>query len=159
MISPQAQALLRWKWPRLMAAAALLLALCSAAGAAPIEIIGTSDTGNTTEFTVKTQVLIIMTLLGLLPILALMMTCFTRFVIILALLRQADGVVPQVAARLGDTNALINQVETALANRPKVYGGNGQVGLSRAAAEALSGPGEDPSASRALRSWPPMWPR
>ncbi|MCC6189172.1 MAG: ATP-dependent chaperone ClpB [Anaerolineales bacterium] len=58
--------------------------------------------------------------------------------LLLALLRQSDGVVPQVVARLGDTNALIGQVEAALASRPKVYGGNGQVSLSRAAAEALN---------------------
>jgi len=44
-----------------------------------------------TEFTVKTQVLVIMTLLGLLPVLAMMTTSFTRFVIVLSLLRQALG--------------------------------------------------------------------
>lgn len=56
-----------------------------------LSIIGATSNGGTTEFTVKMQVLIIMTLLGLLPVLVLMMTSFTRFVIILALLRQALG--------------------------------------------------------------------
>jgi flagellar biosynthetic protein FliP len=107
MIFTQAQAPLRWKWSRAIAAAALLLGLCSVAGAAPIEIIGTSADGNTTEFTVKTQVLIIMTLLGLLPILALMMTCFTRFVIILALLRQALGLQQGLPNRIVTGVALI----------------------------------------------------
>jgi len=107
MTFPQAQALLRWNWPRLIAAAVLLLGLCSAAGAAPIEIIGTSDDGSSTEFTVKTQVLIIMTLLGLLPVLALMMTSFTRFVIILALLRQALGLQQGLPNRIVTGVALI----------------------------------------------------
>ena len=58
--------------------------------------------------------------------------------LLLALLRQADGVAPQVVARLGDPNALAAQVEQALAARPKVYGGNTQVSLSRAANDALA---------------------
>ncbi len=58
--------------------------------------------------------------------------------LLLALLRQADGVAPQVAARLGEVNALIGQVEAGLAGRPKVYGGNAQVALSRAAADVLN---------------------
>jgi ATP-dependent Clp protease ATP-binding subunit ClpB len=58
--------------------------------------------------------------------------------LLLALLRQADGVVPQVVARLGDANALTGQVEAALAGKPKVYGGNTQVALSRAAADVLN---------------------
>src|SRR5262249_26392676 len=41
------------------------------------------------DFTLKTQVLVVMTLLGLLPVLVLIMTSFTRFVIVLSLLRQA----------------------------------------------------------------------
>jgi flagellar biosynthetic protein FliP len=59
--------------------------------AAAVDIIATAAQGAKTEFTVKTEVLIIMTLLGLLPVLVLMMTSFTRFVIVLSLLRQALG--------------------------------------------------------------------
>jgi len=55
-----------------------------------------------------------------------------------ALLRQADGVVPQAIARLGDAHALLAEVESALASRPKVYGANAQPGLSHAAADALT---------------------
>ncbi len=56
-----------------------------------------------------------------------------------ALLRQADGVVPQVVQRLGaDPAALLAEVEQKLAARPKVYGADGQVSLARSAAEALS---------------------
>lgn len=43
------------------------------------------------DYSVKVEILILMTLLGLLPISLLMMTCFTRFIIVLALLRQAIG--------------------------------------------------------------------
>src|SRR4051794_25794492 len=59
--------------------------------------------------------------------------------ILLALLRQTDGVAPQVVARLGDPNALIGQVEAALAARPKVHGSNSQISLSRAGNDALNG--------------------
>ena len=58
--------------------------------------------------------------------------------LLLALLRQPEGVAPQVIARLGDVNALAGQVEAALAARPKVHGSNSQVTLSRAASEALT---------------------
>jgi len=40
---------------------------------------------------VKSQILVLMTLLGLLPVMVMMMTSFTRFVIVLSLLRQALG--------------------------------------------------------------------
>ncbi|MGO8856104.1 MAG: flagellar type III secretion system pore protein FliP [Steroidobacteraceae bacterium] len=59
--------------------------------AAALDIINTVSQGAKTEYSVKTEVLIIMTLLGLLPVLVLMTTSFTRFVIVLSLLRQALG--------------------------------------------------------------------
>lgn len=59
------------------------------------------------ELTVKSQILIIMTLLGLLPVLALMMTSFTRFVIVLSLLRQALGLQQGLPNRLVTGVALI----------------------------------------------------
>jgi len=77
------------------------------AGAQAIEIIGATSSGATTEFTVKTQVLIIMTLLGLLPMLMLMMTSFTRFVIVLSLLRQALGLQQGLPNRIVTGVALI----------------------------------------------------
>jgi ATP-dependent Clp protease ATP-binding subunit ClpB len=58
--------------------------------------------------------------------------------LLLALLRQPDGVAPQVVARVGDPNALASQVEAALAGKPKVHGSNSQVSLSRAANDALT---------------------
>jgi flagellar biosynthetic protein FliP len=71
-----------------------------------LKITGT-EPGAAGEFTVKTQVLIIMTLLGLLPSLVLMMTSFTRFVIVLALLRQALGLQQGLPNRLITGVALI----------------------------------------------------
>jgi ATP-dependent Clp protease ATP-binding subunit ClpB len=55
-----------------------------------------------------------------------------------ALVRQPDGVVPQVLSRLIDVRAMAEQVEAALASRPKVYGANTQVTLSRPAADVLN---------------------
>ena len=56
----------------------------------------------------------------------------------LALLRQPEGVAPQVVARMGDVNALAGQVEAALAARPRVHGSNSQVSLSRAGSDVLA---------------------
>ena len=47
--------------------------------------------GGGQDYSVKVEILILMTLLGLLPVMMLMMTCFTRFIIVLSLLRQAIG--------------------------------------------------------------------
>jgi flagellar biosynthetic protein FliP len=91
--------------------AALLVFVCAfwadTASAAGVSIIGTSTNGATTEFTVKMQVLIIMTVLGLLPVMVLMMTSFTRFVIILSLLRQALGLQQGLPNRIITGVALI----------------------------------------------------
>lgn len=70
---------------------AALFMMLSPHTASALDIIATAAHGAKTEFTIKTEVLIIMTLLGLLPVLVLMMTSFTRFVIVLSLLRQALG--------------------------------------------------------------------
>jgi len=58
--------------------------------------------------------------------------------LLLALLRQEDGVVPQVIARIGDPITLGREVEASLSARPKAYGSNVQPGLSRAASDALN---------------------
>nr|WP_231492918.1 flagellar type III secretion system pore protein FliP [Pseudomonas thermotolerans] len=56
-----------------------------------ISLFSLNDTGNGQELSVKLQILLVMTLLGFLPAMLLMMTCFTRFIIVLAILRQALG--------------------------------------------------------------------
>lgn len=58
--------------------------------------------------------------------------------LLLALLQQADGVAPQVIARVGDSHALLAEVESSLSARPKQYGSNTQLGLSRAASDILA---------------------
>ncbi|MGY4534353.1 flagellar biosynthetic protein FliP [Pseudomonas sp. TE3786] len=72
----------------------LLTGLCPLAAQAAggeISLLSLNDTANGQEVSVKLQILIVMTLLGFLPAMLMMMTCFTRFIIVLALLRQAIG--------------------------------------------------------------------
>ncbi len=58
--------------------------------------------------------------------------------LLLALLQQPDGVVPQIVAKLGvDGMGLRGEVERALQRKPKVYGAAAQIGLSRDLARAL----------------------
>lgn len=90
-----------------LSACALLLLATGAAQAASIPLLETTTQGGTTDFTVKTQVLVIMTLLGLLPAMVLMMTSFTRFVIVLSLLRQALGLQQGLPNRIVTGVALI----------------------------------------------------
>jgi ATP-dependent Clp protease ATP-binding subunit ClpB len=53
--------------------------------------------------------------------------------LLLALLRQSDGVTPQIAQRVGASpGLLITDLEAELNRRPKAYGATAQVGLSRA---------------------------
>ena len=51
--------------------------------------------------------------------------------LLLALLQQPDGVVPEVITQVGANPAVVqSQLEADLARRPKVYGGNAQPGVS-----------------------------
>lgn len=89
-------------------AGTLLLAASGAAHAEnTLSLLTATNEGRQIDFTVKTQILILMTLLGLLPVLVLMMTSFTRFVIVLALLRQALGLQQGLPTRLITGVALI----------------------------------------------------
>ena len=58
--------------------------------------------------------------------------------LLLSLLQQSDGVVPQIVQKLGGSpQALQQRLESDLAARPKVYGTTAQAGLSRALQEVL----------------------
>ncbi len=58
--------------------------------------------------------------------------------LLLALLRQSDGVVPLVVQGLGlQAGMLAQQLEGELAGKPQVYGGTAQVGLSRELQQSL----------------------
>ncbi|MGV2290562.1 flagellar type III secretion system pore protein FliP [Trinickia sp. YCB016] len=84
-------------------AGGLFLSLPAVAGQLPL-MNGTVG-GSPVDFTIKTQILLFMTVLGMLPALMMVMTSFTRFVIVLSLLRQA----------LGLQQGLPNRVITAVA--------------------------------------------
>lgn len=71
--------------------AALFVPLMAQAAGGDISLLQLNDTENGQELSVKLQILVIMTLLGFLPAMLMMMTCFTRFIIVLAILRQALG--------------------------------------------------------------------
>ncbi len=59
--------------------------------------------------------------------------------LLLALLQQADGVVPAIATQVaGSVSALQEELKRDLEQRPKVYGGSAEIGLSRPAADALN---------------------
>jgi flagellar biosynthetic protein FliP len=72
------------------AAAALLLPFVSFAAGIPALTV-TSAPGGGQEYSLTLQILILMTAVTLLPGIVLMMTAFTRIVIVLAILRQALG--------------------------------------------------------------------
>ncbi len=97
----------RHRLARVVLGASLLALMSQASGAGTIELLGSSVNGAKTEFTVKTQILIIMSLLGLLPVMMMMMTSFTRFVIVLSLLRQALGLQQGLPNRIVTGIALI----------------------------------------------------
>lgn len=79
------------KLPRfVLAAMLLLLPLVSFAAGIPAVTV-TSTPGGGQEYSLTLQILILMTAVTLLPGIVLMMTAFTRIVIVLAILRQALG--------------------------------------------------------------------
>ena len=59
--------------------------------------------------------------------------------LLLALLQQEEGVVPAVVTKIsGSVAAIREDLEKELEKRPKVYGGNTEVGLARPTAEVLN---------------------
>jgi flagellar biosynthetic protein FliP len=82
-----------------------LLALAAPAGAA--DVLAGVIPGANTGMSVKSQILVLMTMLGLLPVMVMMMTSFTRFVIVLSLLRQALGLQQGLPNRILTGVALI----------------------------------------------------
>jgi flagellar biosynthesis protein FliP len=82
------------------------LAWAQQAGDTPDLLAGVVP-GARTDLSVKMQILVVMTLLGLLPVLVMMMTSFTRFVIVLSLLRSALGLQQGLPNRIITGIALI----------------------------------------------------
>lgn len=85
------------------------------AQAANIPLLESQQSHGVTQLSIKTEIFILMTLLGLLPMMALMMTTFTRFIIVLALLRSALGLQQGLPTRVLTGVAL---VLTLLVMRP-----------------------------------------
>ena len=75
---------------RYLPVALLLFALPSWGADMTLFSVSPSDTGGE-DYSIKLQILFFMTLLGLLPTLLLMMTSFTRIIIVFSILRQALG--------------------------------------------------------------------
>lgn len=93
---------------RVVAGALLLLAAASASAApAQPDLLSGVIPGSSSGLTVKSQILVLMTILGLLPVMVMMMTSFTRFVIVLSLLRQALGLQQGLPNRIITGVALI----------------------------------------------------
>ncbi|MBW8901077.1 MAG: flagellar type III secretion system pore protein FliP [Massilia sp.] len=94
-----------------LAGGVLLLLLLASAGAwaAPAgpDVLPGVIPGSSNGLTVKSQILVLMTILGLLPVMVMMMTSFTRFVIVLSLLRQALGLQQGLPNRIITGVALI----------------------------------------------------
>jgi flagellar biosynthetic protein FliP len=99
----------RW----LPACAGILLLVAGASAAAAPAAQGGPDLlsgvipGASSGLTIKSQILVLMTILGLLPVMVMMMTSFTRFVIVLSLLRQALGLQQGLPNRIITGVALI----------------------------------------------------
>lgn len=69
----------------------LLLVLTPAAFASDVPLLTVTGSEGQQDYSVKLQVLLLMSMLGLLPSILLLMTCFTRIIIVLGILRQAIG--------------------------------------------------------------------
>lgn len=78
-------------WLALFAASVLLLSFPSFASDSGLTILSVSDGASQQEYSVKLQILLLMTALSFLPAFILMATSFTRIIVVLAILRQALG--------------------------------------------------------------------
>ncbi len=80
---------LAWLLPLVLAS----LAFCSSAWAADsgLTLFTVSDGSSNQEYSVKLQILLLMTALSFIPAFILMATSFTRIIVVLAILRQALG--------------------------------------------------------------------
>ncbi|AEY02575.1 flagellar biosynthesis protein FliP [Oceanimonas sp. GK1] len=71
--------------------ALLALALLPGLASADMPLLTVTGPDGDTEYSLKIQILLLMTALGLLPAFLLMLTSFTRIIVVLAVLRQALG--------------------------------------------------------------------
>ena len=90
-----------------LAALSALATWAPSAWAANLPIMESRLENGVTQLSMKTEIFVLMTLLGLLPMMALMLTTFTRFIIVLALLRSALGLQQGLPTRVLTGVALI----------------------------------------------------
>lgn len=93
-----------WAW------CLLLLACCpqlSFAQVPELTLLSVNDNGNGQDYSVKLQIVLLMTMLSLIPGILLLMTSFTRIIIVLAILRQALGLAQSPPNRILISIALL----------------------------------------------------
>ncbi|NUW68146.1 flagellar type III secretion system pore protein FliP [Vibrio coralliilyticus] len=78
-------------WGILIGLVSLLFAFPSVANESGLTILSVRDGATQQEYSVKLQILLLMTALSFLPAFILMATSFTRIIVVLAILRQALG--------------------------------------------------------------------
>ncbi|GAA0495378.1 flagellar type III secretion system pore protein FliP [Tatumella terrea] len=78
-------------WRQFCAGLLMIVTPCLTAAEPGLTLFSTRTEQGGQSYSVNIEILILMTLLGLLPVMVLMMTSFTRFIIVLAILRQALG--------------------------------------------------------------------
>ncbi|KLN66215.1 flagellar biosynthesis protein flip [Vibrio sp. VPAP30] len=78
-------------WVTLIGLTSLMLAFPLSASETGLTILSVSDGASQQEYSVKLQILLLMTALSFLPAFILMATSFTRIIVVLAILRQALG--------------------------------------------------------------------
>jgi len=81
----------RLGWGTLIGLASLILSFPLSASETGLTILSVSDGASQQEYSVKLQILLLMTALSFLPAFILMATSFTRIIVVLAILRQALG--------------------------------------------------------------------
>lgn len=79
------------RWLPLLALVSLLFAFPTMASDNGLTILSVTDGDAQQEYSVKLQILLLMTALSFLPAFILMATSFTRIIVVLAILRQALG--------------------------------------------------------------------
>jgi len=83
------------------------LAIPEIAGAEELTLMSVTDGDDTQDYSIKLKILLFMTALTLLPVMVLMMTPFTRIIVVLGILRQALGLQQSPPNRLLVGMALI----------------------------------------------------
>ncbi|OAJ93972.1 flagellar biosynthesis protein flip [Vibrio bivalvicida] len=78
-------------WVTLIGLTSLMLAFPLSASETGLTILSVSDGASQQEYSVKLQILLLMTALSFLPAFILMATSFTRIIVVLTILRQALG--------------------------------------------------------------------